>query len=111
MMPLLVAKVLDKTISVASLISRTSERPAMVLGIRKSGFATGDRADFALYEKSPARIRAGDLHSRSGWSPFDGMRAVFPRMVVMGGEVVFSDGEFFEGTPQWFPGRGYRKAE
>ncbi len=107
MMPLLVAKVLDRTLPVQSLIAKTSENPARILGIHKAGFSVGDRADFALYPKTPAPIRADDLHSRCGWTPFEGINAVFPSLVIMDGSVVFDKGEFCPGNPRWFPGKGY----
>jgi dihydroorotase len=109
LMPLLVAKVLDKTISISSLIEKTATNPATLLGIQKAGFKVGNRADFALYRKRPVRIRADDLHSRCGWTPYGGMPAVFPETVIMGGEVVFSKGEFHRGSPRWFAGNRYRR--
>lgn len=110
MVPLLVAKVLDRTISHASLIRKTSDTPARILGIKKAGFDTGDRADFALYSRIPVRIHADDLHSRSAWSPYEGMPAVFPTTVIMEGTVIYRDGQFFPGTSRWFAGRGVRRS-
>jgi len=107
MMPLLVAKVLDHTLQARSLVEKTSENPARILGIQKPGFSPGDRADFALFPKVAEKVRAENLHSRCGWTPFEGMAAVFPSQVIMDGEPVFSDGDFFPGTPRWFPGNGY----
>ncbi|OPY35976.1 MAG: dihydroorotase [Methanoregula sp. PtaU1.Bin051] len=108
MIPLLVAKVLDRTITLPSLIQKTSAGPAALLGIPQAGFNTGDRADFAIYEKVPARIHADNLHYRCGWTPYEGMPAVFPKKVIMDGIVVYHDGEFIRGTPRWFAGKGYR---
>jgi dihydroorotase len=110
MMPLLVAKALERTISVTSLIRKTTTNPASLLGIPKAGFDVGDRADFALYPKTPARITPDTLHSRCGWTPYENCTAVFPRIVVMNGSVILRDGEFLKGLPQWFPGRGFRNA-
>jgi dihydroorotase len=108
MIPLLVAEVLEKKITALSLIDKTSTNPAALLGIPRAGFDAGDRADFAIYEKMPVRITADTLHSRCGWTPFEGRAAVFPRIVIMGGTVVYQDGEFMQGSPLWIPGRGYR---
>ena len=108
MMPLLVKRVLDHTISPGSLIEKTSANPALLLGIKKAGFSTGDRADFAIFPKSAIRIHADDLHSRSGWTPYEGMPAVFPSKVIMNGMTVFDEGVFFPGNPLWFYGKGYR---
>jgi dihydroorotase len=111
MVPLLVAEVLKSKITLESLIEKTAYNPAMILGVRRSGFATGDRADFALYPRELGRVDADVLHSRAGWSPFEGMDAVFPRTVVMRGTVVFDAGEYFPGNPAWFPGQGFISAE
>ena len=107
MVPLLLARVLEGKISLASVIEKTSLSPAAILGIPRAGFSVGDRADFAIYSREPCRITADRLHSRCGWTPFEGMPAVFPGLVVMGGCVVYRDGEFSHGQPSWFPGRGY----
>jgi len=107
MVPLLLARVLARKISLASVIEKTSLAPAAILGIPKAGFTPGDRADFAVYRKEPVRVSAEILHSRCGWTPFEGFDAVFPSLVVMGGAIVFRDGEFYRGSPVWFPGRGF----
>jgi dihydroorotase len=107
MIPLMVGQILEKKISVVSVIEKTSVNPATLLGIRKSGFDIGDRADFAVYPKIPQRIHADTLHSKCGWTPYENHLAAFPRQVVMGGTLVYREGEFFAGSPQWFPGRGY----
>lgn len=111
MMPLLVAKVLDRTISAASLARKTSVNPAALLGIPRAGFDPGNRADFALYPKKPVKIRAENLHSRCGWTPYEGMPAVFPALVIMGGSIVCDNGEFIPGEPRWFAGKGYHNLQ
>ncbi len=111
MMPLLVAKVLERIISVPSLIQKTMTTPAALLAIPEAGFNVGNRADFALYPKTTVRITADTLHSRCGWTPYENCRAVFPGTVVMDGSIIYQDGEFLKGSPQWFPGHGYRNAD
>jgi len=107
MMPLLVAKVLDHTLNIPSLIEKMCVNPAKILGIQNAGFSPGHRADFALFPKRAGKVHADDLHSRCGWTPYEDMPAVFPYLVIMDGCVVFNDGDFFPGTPRWFPGNGY----
>ncbi|WAC04041.1 MAG: dihydroorotase [Methanoregula sp.] len=108
MMPLLVAKVIERKISVLSLAKKTSFTPANLLGIPKAGFSIGNRADYALFPKSPVRITIDTLHSKCGWTPYEDQMAVFPDTVIMGGEPVYHKREFLEGSPAWFPGAGYR---
>jgi dihydroorotase len=47
------------------------------------------------------------LHSKCGWTPFEGHFALFPITVVMRGKVVYQDGEFFRTDPLWFSGKGF----
>jgi dihydroorotase len=107
MVPLFVPKVISGEITPASLIAKTSVNPCAILGIPAPGFQPGQRADFALYRRETTTIHARDLHSRCGWTPFEGREAVFPAVVVLAGEEVFREGDFTGGSPRWFPGRGY----
>ncbi len=107
MVPLLMAKVLDRKITLPDLIHKTATAPATLLGIPPSGFAPGDRADFALYPNAAATIEPELLHSRCGWTPFEGFRAVFPTTVILSGAVVYRDGDFSPSNPTWFAGKGY----
>ncbi|MEN6444241.1 MAG: dihydroorotase [Methanoregula sp.] len=108
MVPLLMAEVLKKRISLHDVMLKTSGNPAALLGIRPAGFASGDRGDFALFPKTPVAITPDRLHSKCGWTPYDGMDAVFPDTVIMGGEVVFQSGQYTRGTCEWMKGAGYR---
>jgi len=107
MVPLLMAAVLDRKIMLPDLIQKTATAPAALLGIPPSGFSPGDRADFALYPDAAVTIEPEMLHSRCGWTPFEGFRAVFPPTVILGGTVVYKDGDFFPSDPTWFTGKGY----
>jgi dihydroorotase len=107
MLPLLLAAVLEKTFSLPEVIAKTSSNPAAILKIPPAGFAPGCRGDFALFKKEAVKIEADNLHSRCGWTPFEGMMGVFPLQVIMDGTVVYDDGEFFRATPTWIPGNGF----
>jgi dihydroorotase len=107
MVPLLLAEVLDKKIPLHELILKTSQIPARVIGIKEAGFTPGNRGDFALYPAKAAPVRTEMLHSKCRWTPYEGRMAVFPLSVIMGGVVVFNNGDFFKGDPQWIPGKGY----
>uniref|UniRef100_UPI000ACFB23D dihydroorotase n=1 Tax=Methanoculleus chikugoensis TaxID=118126 RepID=UPI000ACFB23D len=58
MVPLLMAAVQQGRITLASVIEKTSWRPAAILGIPRAGFEPGDRADYALYPDEITRIDA-----------------------------------------------------
>jgi dihydroorotase len=106
LLPLLLARVIDGKISLQSVLEKTSYKPAELLGIPRAGFSVGDRADFALFGRIPTPITAEMLHSKCGWTPFEGHFALFPMTVIMGGRVVYQDGEFFRIDPHWFSGKG-----
>jgi dihydroorotase len=110
MVPLLMAEVLERRITLSDLIRKTVTAPAALIGIPPSGFSVGDRADFALYPHSAVTVEPELLHSRCGWTPFEGCRAVFPRTVIRGGAVVYEGGEFCRTEPVWFAGRGHTPA-
>ncbi|MFA4876784.1 MAG: dihydroorotase [Methanoregula sp.] len=107
MVPLLLNEVLEKRIPLSDLILKTSVTPSLLMGIPPAGFTPGNRGDFALYPKECVRIEADNLHSRCGWTPFEGMPAVFPAVVIMGGQIVYRDGDFLPGKPRWISGNGY----
>jgi len=55
-------------------------------------------------------IRKEKLHSKAGWTPFNGMRGLFPGMTISRGEVVFEDGEIIarRGRGRFSPGNGFK---
>jgi dihydroorotase len=109
MVPLLLGRVTDGKISLQSVIEKTSYKPAEILGLPRAGFSAGDRADFALYRKIPTPITSEMLHSKCCWTPFEGHMALFPKIVIQGGKVVYQEGDFFKEDPIWFSGKGFRK--
>lgn len=107
MLPLLMAAWQGGRIDLASIIGKTSWRPADILGIRRAGFSPGMRADFAVYGGAREKISADRLHSRAGWTPYEGMEGLFPERVVMQGRLAYDRGEFSYAEPAWYAGRGY----
>ena len=97
MIPLLLPKVLSGEITLASLIAKTSTNPCSILGIPAPGFSPGNRADFALYPREVTTVQAENLHSRCGWTPFEGREAVFPAMVILPAEGLSRSGDFIQG--------------
>ncbi len=111
MVPLLVAEVRKGRITPASVIEKTSRRPADLLGIPRAGFAPGDRADYALYPETITKVDPDRLHSRCGWSPYTGFDAVFPVEVIVQGVRAYRDGAIAAALPRWYPGDGYNIPE
>jgi dihydroorotase len=110
MLPLLMASCLSGRISRLSVMEKTSWNPAKILGIHPAGFQPGMRADFALYGKETVTICADELHSRARWTPYEGMKGLFPDRVIMAGSPAWDRGEFHQGTGRWYAGRGYHQS-
>lgn len=107
MIPLLMAEVLAGRFELPDVIQKTSVNPARILGIPPAGYGSGMRADFALYPDKTSTIHGDTLFSKAGLTPFEGMGAVFPSIVIMGGDVVYNNGDFSQGSPEWIQGRGF----
>ena len=59
----------------------------------KGALAPGMDADFAAYDLADARpVRAADMASKAGWTPYEGMPAVFPRHVFLRGAPIVEEG-------------------
>jgi dihydroorotase len=65
--------------------------PAEVFDLpRKGNIAEGVDADLVLVDPdSPRPIRGDDLHSKCGWTPFEGWEGVFPDLTIVRGQVVY----------------------
>lgn len=70
--------------------------PADLFGLKKGRIEQGYDADLAFYSLDDmVKIEPANLHSKCGWTPFEGMDAIFPsgvmlrgRMIVRGRELV-----------------------
>ncbi len=111
MLPLLMNEVVRGTFTLQSVIEKTATTPCRVLGIPPSGFGAGERSDFALYAMKPEKIQTEKLHSRCGWTPYEGMMGVFPSLVVLFGRIAYREGEYTHEPGTWMPGRGYHPVE
>lgn len=111
MLPLLMAAVRRRRVTLTSVMEKTSWRPASILGIPQAGFEPGSRADFALYPDEVTRIDASRLHAKCGWSPFEGLDAIFPEVVIIQGRRAYSCGDFYAGDPAWYPGQGFLSSD
>ena len=109
MVPLLLAEVYRGAISLASLLEKVVYAPARLLGIPSPTLCVGSPADLALYpRKEVVTITADMLHSRAGWTPYEGMQGVFPRITCVGGHLSYMRNEFSRTDGLWVSGRGYK---
>ena len=94
MLPLLMNAVTERKITLDDVIAKTVTNPCNILGISAPSLTPGSRADLAVYADIPVRISGESLHSRCGWTPYEGMLGLFPATTVIGGIPAWHDGEF-----------------
>jgi dihydroorotase len=93
--PLLLARVARGDLDLGVLIRSACDRPARLLGQPVGRLSLGHRADVLVVDfRSRRPVRGERLRSPVGWSPFEGMEAVFPAEHWKGGERIVEDGEF-----------------
>lgn len=92
--PMMLALMKKGTVPMNVLVSAMAERPASIFGLNKGYLEEGRDADLMIIDpRTTAPIKINNLHSKCGWTPFEGREAIFPRMVFVRGELVVEDGE------------------
>jgi dihydroorotase len=91
MVPLLLAETLDGPLTVERVRDLTAATPAATFDLpRKGRIEAGMDADLALYDPDAVRpIKGTRLHSKCGWTPFEGRPGVFPEWTLRRGERVY----------------------
>ncbi|MCL2317744.1 MAG: dihydroorotase [Methanomassiliicoccaceae archaeon] len=93
--PIAMNMVRKSIIPLAQAVSMGSEVPASSFGMKKGMIKEGYDADLSVFDtRKFTKINVKDLHSKAGYSPYDGWDAVFPEMVMVRGEVQIDGGEF-----------------
>ncbi|HIH01317.1 TPA: dihydroorotase [Thermoplasmata archaeon] len=92
--PIMLQLVRDRHLALSNLVTRLCERPGEIFGIPKGKIEKGYDADLIVVDMmSGTEIRADRLHSKCGWTPYEGMSAVFPKVVFLRGDVMTEDGD------------------
>ena len=97
MLPLLMNAVAERKITLDDILAKTVTNPCSILGISAPLLTPGNRADIAVYADTPVKISGESLHSKCGWTPYEGMPGLFPVTTMIGGVPVWHDGEFTRG--------------
>ncbi|HSA35229.1 MAG TPA: amidohydrolase family protein, partial [Methanomassiliicoccales archaeon] len=67
--------------------------PATTFGLNKGQIAEGRDADLVVIDPREVTIIKGrDMHSKCGWTPYEGREALFPQAVFLRGTLVLKDG-------------------
>ncbi|OTF00085.1 amidohydrolase family protein, partial [Halorubrum sp. SD612] len=89
--PLLLESARNGELSLERVRDVIAANPAETFGLdRKGRVAEGRDADLVLVDTAdPREIEAAALHSACAWTPFEGLRGVFPEVTLVRGEVVY----------------------
>jgi len=110
MLPLMLMAVKRNLLTLKRLIEVTCAAPAGIFGLRKGVIAPGYDADLVI-SGEVQKIRKERLHSKAGWTPYNGMEGIFPKITISRGDVVVEDGEIVakRGRGSFIPGQGSLK--
>jgi len=68
--------------------------PADLFGLKKGRIEPGYDADIAFYDlERVVKIEGEKLHSKCGWTPFEGFKAIFPVGVMLRGNMIIRGGK------------------
>ncbi len=85
---LLWTAIVDRRLSVDGLVARMAAGPRRIFGVQDS-----PESWIEVDETSGWDVRAAELHSRCGWTPYEGMRLpARVRRVTLRGQVAYEDG-------------------
>lgn len=103
MVPLLLAAAERGELSRERVRDLTAANPARLFDLPRKGAVTeGMDADLALYDPERVEEIHGEaLHSKAGWTPFEGREGVFPELTLVRGSVVYERETEREGTERF----------
>jgi len=111
--PLLLARCFAGDISLARVVESCCSNPARLFGLTGKGtLEPGVDADLVVVKPGKLRrITATGLHSKCGWTPYEGFEGCFPVHVLHRGETAIDAGEpvAVAGSGEWIPGKGYTR--
>ncbi|MES3516233.1 MAG: dihydroorotase [Natronomonas sp.] len=95
-LPLLLAAATEGRLSYERVRDLTARNVADIFDLPNKGrIEPGYDADLVLVDPDETEpIRGETLHSRCGWTPFEGWEGVFPEVTIVRGTVVYESGEF-----------------
>lgn len=95
MLPLMLSMLKHNKISLQRFVKIISEKPAEIYGLNKGKIEVGYDADLIVIDiKDENKIREKYLHSKCGWSSFNGFNAIFPKVVINCGKIIIKNKEF-----------------
>lgn len=98
MLPVLLSEGVNKgKLMITDICNILCKRPAEIFGLypKKGAILIGSDADLTLVDlRKKKKVKAGKLHYKCGWTPYDGMVLTgWPTLVICRGEIVSENGE------------------
>ena len=97
MFPLLISEGVNKArIDLPQLVKVMSEGPARICGLypKKGSAQIGADADFAIFDLSSEREIRLEEQIGLEWTLYEGMKAVYPALVLVRGKLIVDKGKF-----------------
>jgi dihydroorotase len=104
MLPLMLYQVKQRKLTLQRLVQLLSSTPSQRFGLQNKGYMEkGAQADLVVVDPAVERkIKGDDLHSKCGWTPYEGMKGIFPSRVYCRGSLVIEGESLCKG-----PGYGH----
>lgn len=99
LLPLLLGAVKHARLGLEKMVEMCAEAPARIFGLVDKGrIETGADADLLLFsEGETSKLKAEDIATSAGWSPFLGREiGVPPQLVMVGGRILAQDGRLVD---------------
>lgn len=91
--PLMLALVKKGALPLDVLVRAMAERPAEVFSLKKGRIEAGRDADLMVVDtRALGGIKVNNLHSKCGWTLYEGFDAIFPYATYVRGHKVVEDG-------------------
>ncbi|MDW7775456.1 MAG: dihydroorotase [Methanosarcinales archaeon] len=114
MLPLMLVAVRRNLIPLSRMVEVMCTNPAMIFGLdkhKKGAIWKGFDADLVIVDTARViEIDVDRLHSKAGWTPYEGMEGIFPEITISRGEVIWEDDiHAKKGRGNFLPGAGFEE--
>jgi dihydroorotase len=114
MLPLMLLGVRRNLLPLSRMVEVMCTNPAVIFGLsshHKGAIWEGFDADLVLVDTTKVtEVDVDKLHSKAGWSPYEGMEAIFPAITISRGDVIFDNGiHAKKGRGNFLPGHGFEE--
>jgi dihydroorotase len=96
-LPLLMALAKKGEVALDTVRSACCQRPADLFHLKKGRIEVGYDADLAMFDMDRIEKVSGEkMHSKCGWTPFEGHEAIFPDAVMLRSQFIIKDGKLLQ---------------